>query len=947
MDDRYNSASLAAIVENPQSNNPRQYQQNPNNMNCFPPPFANTGMPMMHNMHAHNMHSSPPAMPMMHNMPPHMIPPAPPMDGPFMTPEQFEQMHPPMPHMHPGSFPNPGGPMNFPPGGPQNMMGGPGMNMIRGQNMMIPFTSMMGKGNNATMNMINTGGSNMDPTNMPAFFQSKNNNNNHAASQSSGGQNFQSGKQYLDEMNNWNDNSGMNHQSSNSFHNKRKGSDRSSDNYNKNSKGASDSPSKQQYHYRNSPKNSNSVADLNYNRGGKSHSQSQSQTYHATKNSQNQIPRADHSHVATSQSYSQGQVFREQSHQKSKHVVNNKPKKKKSSNSHYNSVLSNSEEFYHASEEKEDNKPFTTNPRGSDSNSTKIDGSTTVQESSIDEQTNVASTPVDQPKKKNSDLNLMCSPNATTNSGSKSSPEDYGDHKPMLVERCGKYLQSWKCGDCGSLVVEIMIKRCIEEFNYSNDAETCYRLMNDFTEKELRCECYEGFAHLLCHDLASQVDRNFPTEESGKGCAKFIRDYGKDSLTRKFIAGFLVHVFQQFLPDAPTSIAKFVASRLVNDNHSHFFTPEMMFSMEDGLLEYIQCHIVHILLLESAVLGRLIIDRFGDNMTNANTNNTTLDQMSTKSKMRKEILTKRNMQFFNCFSLDVDSNHITMHLQESEDAFKNAPFQVILINTYSALKTLLKKFDDFPIKALGVDFEGVKLNRDGKLCLMQIALDRKCVHVIDIFVLGEGAFDVKTQKGTNLKSILEAEDITKVWFDPRNDCDALWWQFHIKPHQVFDIQLGDVLLRKNRGLSVKYVRGLTKVTKEYVKDLSEAEIDFTEHISEKGKQLFEPEKGGTHDVFKMRPLDSTLLSYSAHDSRHLLRLYNIMSDKLSDTDNNRIIEESQKRVNFCMNVNWRQPSLDASLLFHDIDEKNKRSRDMGRNDSHNTSGISEHKKASS
>ncbi|CAD7955274.1 unnamed protein product [Amoebophrya sp. A25] len=156
--------------------------------------------------------------------------------------------------------------------------------------------------------------------------------------------------------------------------------------------------------------------------------------------------------------------------------------------------------------------------------------------------------------------------------------------------------------------------------------------------------------------------------------------------------------------------------------------------------------------------------------------------------------------------------------------------------------------------------------------------------------------------GLSLKSLLESEVVTKSWFDCRNDCDALWWQFHISPKHVFDIQVADVLLRKNRGFSVKYVVGLMKAL-DNIKDLLRPEeLRFAQEIAVKGKQLFDPSQGGDYAVFAQRPLASRLLIYSAHDCRHLLRLHENLTEKLSMYDasgvhREAVLRESQQRVN--------------------------------------------------
>merc|ERR1719178_180788 len=87
------------------------------------------------------------------------------------------------------------------------------------------------------------------------------------------------------------------------------------------------------------------------------------------------------------------------------------------------------------------------------------------------------------------------------------------------------------------------------------------------------------------------------------------------------------------------------------------------------------------------------------------------------------------------------------------------------------------------------------------------------VYVLDIHVLGKRAFTMETPRGTSMKMLLEASTIRKVWFDPRNDVDALYHQFEILPKGIFDLQVAEVAGRRKKGLNVNYVMGLHKCLK--------------------------------------------------------------------------------------------------------------------------------------
>merc|ERR1711964_139121 len=187
---------------------------------------------------------------------------------------------------------------------------------------------------------------------------------------------------------------------------------------------------------------------------------------------------------------------------------------------------------------------------------------------------------------------------------------------------------------------------------------------------------------------------------------------------------------------------------------------------------------------------------------------------------------------------------------------------------------------------IAVDFEGVKLCRHGELCLAQFCcyIDPCTVYVLDVYKLGKEAFTMTNKNGMSVKSILEDEGIRKIWFDPRNDVDALYHQFGVESRGIFDLQLAEVAERRSRGLGVRYVQGLFKTLLTCTHPgITDQHKTFAEKIDILGKKLFEPDNGGTYEVFTQRPLHPIILVYAAHDARHMLLLFEALVSALNQT----------------------------------------------------------------
>jgi exonuclease 3'-5' domain-containing protein 1 len=76
--------------------------------------------------------------------------------------------------------------------------------------------------------------------------------------------------------------------------------------------------------------------------------------------------------------------------------------------------------------------------------------------------------------------------------------------------------------------------------------------------------------------------------------------------------------------------------------------------------------------------------------------------------------------------------------------------------------------------------------------------------VVDIWTMQTQAINqVASASGLTLKAVFESTEYIKVWFDPRNDVDALYHQYAVMPKRIFDLQLAEVADRRAKNLTVK------------------------------------------------------------------------------------------------------------------------------------------------
>jgi exonuclease 3'-5' domain-containing protein 1 len=195
-----------------------------------------------------------------------------------------------------------------------------------------------------------------------------------------------------------------------------------------------------------------------------------------------------------------------------------------------------------------------------------------------------------------------------------------------------------------------------------------------------------------------------------------------------------------------------------------------------------------------------------------------------------------------------------------------------------------------------IDLEGVNLCREGSVSIFTLLIDTgipttRRVCLVDVHSLGSRAFSTTGIKSKTLKDILQDKKIPKVFFDVRNDSDALFAHFGVALQGVEDVQLMESAARTTTG-SRRYLNGLAKCVEDHVLggDRTSWQLAKT-----KGERLFKAEHGGSFEVFNQRPMPDDIISYCVGDVQHLPEL----RDKFwKQTNKSRVLidDETKKRV---------------------------------------------------
>lgn len=249
---------------------------------------------------------------------------------------------------------------------------------------------------------------------------------------------------------------------------------------------------------------------------------------------------------------------------------------------------------------------------------------------------------------------------------------------------------------------------------------------------------------------------------------------------------------------------------------------------------------------------------------------------------------------------DTEISELTTTLVGTRLTDKTSPVIVTEITGIDdLLETIYASATDPP--SLYIDLEGVNLSRNGTISLMQIyIMPCDTTYLIDVHVLRAEAFTHTTSLGKTLKEVLEAPSIPKVFFDVRNDSDALYSHYGIKLAGIQDLQLMELA---TRSFPKKRVNGLAKCI-EHDATMTRAERLAWSVAKEKGKDLFAPERGGSYEVFNVRPLATEIIQYCTQDVQFLPRLWRKYNVKLSRRWAQRVEVEVLNRIRLSQSRNY-------------------------------------------
>ena len=239
--------------------------------------------------------------------------------------------------------------------------------------------------------------------------------------------------------------------------------------------------------------------------------------------------------------------------------------------------------------------------------------------------------------------------------------------------------------------------------------------------------------------------------------------------------------------------------------------------------------------------------------------------------------------------------------------------KVTVVDSEPAVRALIDDLELLPTQppSLYLDIESVNLSRHGSISIIQLfVLPYDHVFLVDVFVLKGAAFCTCNNSGTNLRSILESALVPKIFFDIRNDSDALFSHFQISVAGVHDVQLLELATRSSQ--SRERVAGLATCIKWDAQLTAEASA-LWKATKQKGLLQFAPEHGGSYEVFRSRPILQDIVDYCTQDVVYLPVLWRVYTEKISAEWMEKVKYETCERILASQKPSYEPHGKDKTL----------------------------------
>ncbi|KAF7913702.1 uncharacterized protein EAF01_000108 [Botrytis porri] len=207
----------------------------------------------------------------------------------------------------------------------------------------------------------------------------------------------------------------------------------------------------------------------------------------------------------------------------------------------------------------------------------------------------------------------------------------------------------------------------------------------------------------------------------------------------------------------------------------------------------------------------------------------------------------------------------------------------------------------------GCKGNGVGLSRDGAITFFTMTIrSLNTTYTFDVQVLGDQVFNMVGNNGLSLRMILESKEFGQVWWDVRNDFEALSHHYNIHPHFDIDLQLLDIM--STRGNRAKLNGLIASVRKNQAGDSRMNDLTmwrgYSGTWSTKKKEVKDYLDWNGFEALEIRPVHPIVILGCRIDTEILPELFDHLLRRLWETTNEMKMGSPELFYNIVREESW-------------------------------------------
>ncbi|TGO18060.1 hypothetical protein BTUL_0012g00040 [Botrytis tulipae] len=207
----------------------------------------------------------------------------------------------------------------------------------------------------------------------------------------------------------------------------------------------------------------------------------------------------------------------------------------------------------------------------------------------------------------------------------------------------------------------------------------------------------------------------------------------------------------------------------------------------------------------------------------------------------------------------------------------------------------------------GCKGNGVGLSRKGAITFFTMTIrSLNTTYTFDVQVLGDRLFNMVGNNSLSLRVILESKEFGQVWWDVRNDFEALSHHYNLHPHFDLDLQLLDIMSAGGNRARLNSLIASVRKNQAGESRMNDPTMwrGYSGTWSSKKKEVKDYLDWNGFEALEIRPANSIVLLGCRIDTEILPELFDHLLQRLQETTDEMKMGSPELFLNIVREESW-------------------------------------------